>query len=182
MPSARWSWPKQRNGRRWSRRRARMWNNVRGTSRLPSCREARLIKEAKFMRNAMLALLALCSTGAATVAGTTPASASITPGASRAAAGACPATAHTDHMPNAWPPRPGDASIATSIRGWRLIGSVGRAGRLAIIDWCCRLDRFSFEAILNHMVKYDDQALDRTFAALGDPTRRALLARLGKRD
>jgi DNA-binding transcriptional ArsR family regulator len=32
------------------------------------------------------------------------------------------------------------------------------------------------------MVKYDDQALDRTFAALGDPTRRALLARLGKRD
>jgi DNA-binding transcriptional ArsR family regulator len=32
------------------------------------------------------------------------------------------------------------------------------------------------------MVKYNDQALDRTFAALGDPTRRALLARLGKRD
>jgi len=32
------------------------------------------------------------------------------------------------------------------------------------------------------MVKYSDQALDRTFAALGDPTRRALLARLGKRD
>jgi len=32
------------------------------------------------------------------------------------------------------------------------------------------------------MVKYDNQALDRTFAALGDPTRRALLARLGKRD
>jgi DNA-binding transcriptional ArsR family regulator len=32
------------------------------------------------------------------------------------------------------------------------------------------------------MVKYNDQALDRTFAALADPTRRALLARLGKRD
>src|SRR5204863_5482465 len=32
------------------------------------------------------------------------------------------------------------------------------------------------------MVKYNDQALDRTFAALGDPTRRELLARLGKRD
>jgi DNA-binding transcriptional ArsR family regulator len=32
------------------------------------------------------------------------------------------------------------------------------------------------------MVKYNDQTLDRTFAALGDPTRRALLARLGKRD
>jgi len=32
------------------------------------------------------------------------------------------------------------------------------------------------------MVKYNDQSLDRTFAALADPTRRALLARLGKRD
>jgi DNA-binding transcriptional ArsR family regulator len=32
------------------------------------------------------------------------------------------------------------------------------------------------------MVKYRDQALDRTFAALADPTRRALVARLGKRD
>jgi DNA-binding transcriptional ArsR family regulator len=32
------------------------------------------------------------------------------------------------------------------------------------------------------MVKYNDQALDRTFAALADPTRRALLARLSARD
>src|SRR5260370_38136857 len=32
------------------------------------------------------------------------------------------------------------------------------------------------------MVKYSDQTLDRTFAALADPTRRALLARLRKRD
>src|SRR4029078_6516851 len=32
--------------------------------------------------------------------------------------------------------------------------------------------------ILNHMVKYQDTALDRTFAALADPTRRALLAQL----
>src|SRR5712675_1980872 len=32
------------------------------------------------------------------------------------------------------------------------------------------------------MVKYQDEALDRTFAALSDPTRRALLARLGARD
>jgi DNA-binding transcriptional ArsR family regulator len=32
------------------------------------------------------------------------------------------------------------------------------------------------------MVKYNDRALDRTFAALADPTRRALLARLGKQD
>src|SRR5260370_1315553 len=44
------------------------------------------------------------------------------------------------------------------------------------------LDVSCFAAILNHMVKYSDQALDRTFAALADPTRRALLARLGKRD
>src|SRR5437879_1287680 len=32
------------------------------------------------------------------------------------------------------------------------------------------------------MVKYGDKALDRTFAALADPTRRALLARLGGRE
>src|SRR6202045_4917197 len=32
------------------------------------------------------------------------------------------------------------------------------------------------------MVKYNNQVLDRTFAALADPTRRALVARLGKRD
>jgi DNA-binding transcriptional ArsR family regulator len=32
------------------------------------------------------------------------------------------------------------------------------------------------------MVKYQDPALDRTFAALADPTRRALLARLGLQD
>ena len=32
------------------------------------------------------------------------------------------------------------------------------------------------------MVKYPDQALDQTFAALADPTRRALLARLSGRD
>ena len=32
------------------------------------------------------------------------------------------------------------------------------------------------------MVKYSDDTLDRTFAALADPTRRALLARLGQHD
>jgi DNA-binding transcriptional ArsR family regulator len=32
------------------------------------------------------------------------------------------------------------------------------------------------------MVKYQDDALDRTFAALADPTRRALVARLGERE
>jgi DNA-binding transcriptional ArsR family regulator len=32
------------------------------------------------------------------------------------------------------------------------------------------------------MVKYGEQMLDRTFTALADPTRRALLARLRKRD
>jgi DNA-binding transcriptional ArsR family regulator len=33
-------------------------------------------------------------------------------------------------------------------------------------------------AILNHMVKFSEAALDRTFAALSDPTRRALVMRL----
>lgn len=32
------------------------------------------------------------------------------------------------------------------------------------------------------MVKFSDVDLDRTFAALADPTRRALLARLGRED
>ena len=32
------------------------------------------------------------------------------------------------------------------------------------------------------MVKFQDKALDRTFAALADPTRRALMARLGEQD
>ncbi|HEX2216849.1 MAG TPA: metalloregulator ArsR/SmtB family transcription factor, partial [Xanthobacteraceae bacterium] len=32
------------------------------------------------------------------------------------------------------------------------------------------------------MVKYSDQPLDRTFAALADPTRRALIARLGEQE
>src|SRR6478735_6239751 len=32
------------------------------------------------------------------------------------------------------------------------------------------------------MVKYRDEMLDRTFAALADPTRRALVARLGDRE
>src|SRR5690349_18894275 len=45
-----------------------------------------------------------------------------------------------------------------------------------------RLDRFSSALILNLMVKYQDATLDRTFAALADPTRRALLARLEGRD
>ncbi|HET7157326.1 MAG TPA: helix-turn-helix transcriptional regulator [Hyphomicrobiaceae bacterium] len=36
--------------------------------------------------------------------------------------------------------------------------------------------------ILNLMVKYQNATLDRTFAALSDPTRRALLARLEESD
>src|SRR6201990_1262537 len=39
-----------------------------------------------------------------------------------------------------------------------------------------------FAPILNRMVKYQDGSLDRTFVALADPTRRALLARLQARD
>src|SRR6201746_644403 len=42
------------------------------------------------------------------------------------------------------------------------------------------LDSFAASPILNHMVKYQERALDRTLAALADPTRRAWLAQLGK--
>jgi DNA-binding transcriptional ArsR family regulator len=45
-----------------------------------------------------------------------------------------------------------------------------------------QLDIVSFPPIHNLMVKYQDASLDRTFAALADPTRRALLARLQGRD
>jgi DNA-binding transcriptional ArsR family regulator len=37
-------------------------------------------------------------------------------------------------------------------------------------------------SILHHIVNYGDQHLNRIFAALGDPTRRAILARLERED
>src|SRR5271154_756357 len=40
----------------------------------------------------------------------------------------------------------------------------------------------SRRSTLNHMVKYRSQMLDRTFAALADPTRRRILARLAHGD
>jgi DNA-binding transcriptional ArsR family regulator len=43
-----------------------------------------------------------------------------------------------------------------------------------------RLDSGHRLLMLNYMVKYSDAPLDRTFAALADPTRRALLARLAE--
>src|SRR4029434_1756516 len=43
------------------------------------------------------------------------------------------------------------------------------------------LTRPTVDSILNPMVKYQDTALDRTFSALADPTRRALLAQLDRR-
>src|SRR4030095_9373712 len=45
-----------------------------------------------------------------------------------------------------------------------------------------RLDTGSRNPILNQMVYYRRPDLDRTFAALADPTRRALLARLSEED
>jgi DNA-binding transcriptional ArsR family regulator len=45
-----------------------------------------------------------------------------------------------------------------------------------------RLTRGRAGPILNHMVKYQDPALDSTFAALADPTRRALIAQLEARE
>src|SRR5262245_61668348 len=62
-------------------------------------------------------------------------------------------------------PRPGPPQLLQ-----RLIFSAGR------------LDSFSFTPILNLMVKYQDAILDRTFAAIADPTRRAMLARLQAHD
>jgi DNA-binding transcriptional ArsR family regulator len=44
------------------------------------------------------------------------------------------------------------------------------------------LDAQRLASILNHMVYYPANPLDRTFAALADPTRRALLAHLESRD
>src|SRR5579864_8676658 len=51
--------------------------------------------------------------------------------------------------------------------------------------FCCicagaTLDSSGGPLTLNYMVKYGDAPLDRTFAALADPTRRALLARLAE--
>jgi len=43
-----------------------------------------------------------------------------------------------------------------------------------------RLDNPDSPSILNYMVKFNAAPLDRTFAALADPTRRALLARLAE--
>src|SRR4030081_3730543 len=84
------------------------------------------------------------------------------------------ATARTGPMPNAWRPRPGVTSIATSIPASRL-GEHRAAGliRIIIITEAPRerLDSGSAAPILNHMVKHSHHALDRTFAALADPTR-----------
>ena len=44
-----------------------------------------------------------------------------------------------------------------------------------------RLDSSDGSSIVNYMVKFNAAPLDRTFAALADPTRRALLARLAER-
>jgi len=41
-----------------------------------------------------------------------------------------------------------------------------------------RLTRSSIDATLRYMVKYQASGIDRTFAALADPTRRAILLRL----
>src|SRR2546422_918170 len=45
-----------------------------------------------------------------------------------------------------------------------------------------RLDTAGTRGKLNHMVKFSSPALDVTFAALADPTRRAILARLATRE
>jgi DNA-binding transcriptional ArsR family regulator len=57
--------------------------------------------------------------------------------------------------------------------------TVCRSGHRAQPAWHA-LDSGRRRHILNYMVKYNDAPLDRTFAALADPTRRALLARLAE--
>src|SRR5262245_37427767 len=44
------------------------------------------------------------------------------------------------------------------------------------------LDNLRFRTILNRMVDHGDDRLDLAFAALADPTRRAILERLGRED
>src|SRR3569623_181028 len=71
------------------------------------------------------------------------------------------------------------AMVAPSPEWWR--GTVKRSlangpFRLRPLDAPCRA------LILNRMVYYQPASLDRTFAALADPTRRALLARRSERD
>jgi DNA-binding transcriptional ArsR family regulator len=44
------------------------------------------------------------------------------------------------------------------------------------------LTRARLRLILNHMVQLNQAALDRSFGALADPTRRAILLRLGRSD
>ena len=61
----------------------------------------------------------------------------------------------------------------------RIWGSFGRPDARARRN---ALDTRSDASILNQMVKHNDHTLDRTFAALADPTRRALLARLDEQD
>lgn len=60
---------------------------------------------------------------------------------------------------------------ATQVAGIRFLGRLKR-----------RLDIKRVPPTLNLMVKFPPDNLDRTFAALSDPTRRALLARLADRD
>lgn len=60
---------------------------------------------------------------------------------------------------------------------FRLPGATGRSGAARRRP----LTRPSDGPILNHMVQYS-RRLDRTFAALADPTRRGIVERLGRGD
>jgi DNA-binding transcriptional ArsR family regulator len=53
---------------------------------------------------------------------------------------------------------------------------------MAIAGARLHLTCLRMSSILHYMVNYGDRHLDRTFAALGDPTRRAILARLERED
>src|SRR3954468_14392992 len=108
-----------------------------------------------------------------------------TPIACRAVRPAIPATVPIRPMPAAWRRLPAVRPIAASIRtspSARSSSPAGSRGTPPIEIGSWSLDSLPFASILNHMVKHQDAPLDRTFAALSDPTRRALLARLVEKE
>ena len=69
--------------------------------------------------------------------------------------------------------------IAFDHLDWRMFAL--RQGAISSLRGCRGLTASPFQLIVSYMVNYNER-LDRTFAALVDPTRRAILARLERED
>jgi hypothetical protein len=81
---------------------------------------AKFVKETQIKRNTILAVLALCSAGAATLAAATPVAAIDYPWCIQGgASGACPATARVGRIPNGWLRSRDGGCTAASIRAPR---------------------------------------------------------------